>query len=424
MIIDGFVHQLPDTDPAGDRRSGSTRSTRWSTRRARPRAQYLMARLTERARERQVGTPAPSVSTPYVNTIPHGRASRGSPATRTSSGASAPTSAGTPRSMVVQANKQADGIGGHLSTFASSAALYEVGFNHFFRGKDDGLPGDHVYIQGHAAPGIYARAFLEGRLDEADLDSFRREVDLPDRPDGACRPTRTRGSCPTSGSSRRSRWASARSTRSTRPGSTSTSTTAASTTPPAAGCGASSATARPTSPRRSARSRSPAREQLDNLTWVVNCNLQRLDGPVRGNGKIIQELEAIFRGAGWNVIKVIWGSRLGRAARPRRRRRAARQDEHHRRRRVPALRARVGRLHPRPLLRPRPAAAQAGRAPDRRRPPDPAPRRPRLPEALRRLQGRDRDQGRADGDPGQDGQGLDARARRSRAATPPTRSRR
>ena len=129
--------------------------------------------------------------------------------------------------MVVKANKHADGIGGHLSTFASSAALYDVGFNHFFRGKDDGLAGDHVYIQGHAAPGIYARAFLEGRLDEAQLDNFRREIGG----DGLSSATPTPGSCPTSGSTRRCRWASARSTRSTRPASTATCTTAASTTP-------------------------------------------------------------------------------------------------------------------------------------------------------------------------------------------------
>ena len=154
--------------------------------------------------------------------------------------------------MVVKANKHADGIGGHLSTFASSASLYEVGFNHFFRGKDDGQAGDHIYFQGHAAPGIYARAFLEGRLTEDELDHFRREIGRR----AACRATRTRGSCPTSGSTRRCRWASARSPRSTRRASTATCTTAGSTTPRRAGCGRSSATASATSPRRSARSRS------------------------------------------------------------------------------------------------------------------------------------------------------------------------
>jgi pyruvate dehydrogenase E1 component len=176
MIIDGFAHQLPDIDP--------DETSEWLDslaavveKRGLSRAQYLMARLVARSRELSVGTPA-SVSTPYVNTIPpeeepwfpgdyelerHIRAYiRWNAAV-----------------MVVRANKAADGIGGHLSTFASSAALYEVGFNHFFRGKDDGRPGDHVYIQGHAAPGIYARAFLEHRLDEDDLDRFRREIDTP-----------------------------------------------------------------------------------------------------------------------------------------------------------------------------------------------------------------------------------------------------
>ncbi len=152
-----------------------------------------------------------------------------------------------------------------------------------------------------------------------------------------------------------------------------------------------------------------AREQLDNLIFVVNCNLQRLDGPVRGNGKIIQELEATFRGAGWNVIKVVWGSQVGRAARPGRRRRAAQQDEHHRRRRVPEVRHRGRVLHPRALLRARSASAGSGGAPVRRRPAQPAPRRPRLPQAVRRLQGGHGDDRAADRDPGQDHQGLDAR---------------
>ena len=221
--------------------------------------------------------------------------------------------------MVVKANKQADGIGGHLSTFASSAASYEVGFNHFFRGKDDGLPGDAVYFQGHAAPGIYARAFLEGRLDRGPARPLPPEVggeglsSYPHprlMPDFWEYPTVSMGLGPLN-SIYHARFNNA------------TSTTVRSTTPAAPGSGASSATARSTSPRRSGSISLAAREGLDNLTWVVNCNLQRLDGPVRGNGKIIQELEAIFRGAGWNVIKVVWGRSLGRAAGPRRRRRAA-----------------------------------------------------------------------------------------------------
>ena len=177
-----------------------------------------------------------------------------------------------------------------------------------------------------------------------------------------------------------------------------------------AGCGRSSATASATSPRRSARSRSPRARSSTTSSFVVNCNLQRLDGPVRGNGKIIQELEAVFRGAGWNVIKVVWGSKWDALLA---------QDEdgvllNKMNTTVDGefqtLRGRRRRLHPRALLRPRPALRQMV-APDRRRAPQPAARRPRLPQALRRLQGRDREPriGPPDGHPGQDGQGLDAR---------------
>ncbi len=184
MIIDGFARQLPDIDPAETEEWLDSLASVVDSK-GRARAQYLMARLIERSRELAVGTPA-SVSTPYVNTIPHEE----------------PWFPGdyelerhihtyirwNAAVMVVRANKAADGIGGHLSTFASSAALYEVGFNHFFRGKESGDPGDHVYIQGHAAPGIYARAFLEHRLDEADLDRFRREMDAPARARGPAGP--------------------------------------------------------------------------------------------------------------------------------------------------------------------------------------------------------------------------------------------
>ena len=300
----------------------------------------------------------------------------------TSSGASGRSSAGTRRSWSSRPTSRRRHRRPPRPPSPRSAALYEVGFNRFFRGKDDGLAGDHVYIQGHAAPGIYARAFLEGRLDE------ERPGPLPPARSAAgraCRATRTPGSCPTSGSTRRCPWASGRSSPSTRPASTATCTTAASTTPPTAGCGASSATASATSPRRSGRSPSPARERLDNLTWVVNCNLQRLDGPVRGNGKIIQELEGDLPGRRVERHQGGLGQPMGRPARTRHRRRAAQPDEHHRRRRVPALRHRGRQRHPRALLRPRSPAAGHGRAPQRRRPPQAPPRRPRLPQALRRL---------------------------------------
>ena len=207
--------------------------------------------------------------------------------------------------MVVRANKASEGIGGHISTFASAATLYEVGFNHFFRGHDVAAIGDVIFFQGHAAPGIYARAYLEGRIDETQLENFRRELNQGGglssyphpwlMPDFWDYPTRLDG-------------ARARSWRSTRRASSATSRIADSSRNPTPRSGRFWATARPTSPNRSAPSRSPAREKLDNLIFVINCNLQRLDGPVRGNGQIIQELEAAFRGAGWNVIKVLWGS--------------------------------------------------------------------------------------------------------------------
>ncbi len=172
MIFDGYVHQLPDIDPEETREWLDSLDAVVDAH-GKTRARYLLSRLMERATESQVSFPA-TVSTPYVNTIPREqepwfpgdehierrirRFIRWNAAT-----------------MVVRANKEADGIGGHLSTFASSASLYEIGFNHFFRGKDD-KPGDHVYFQGHAAPGIYARAYLEGRLSDDDLDHFRQEI--------------------------------------------------------------------------------------------------------------------------------------------------------------------------------------------------------------------------------------------------------
>ncbi len=205
--------------------------------------------------------------------------------------------------MVVVANRERSGIGGHISTYASSATLYEVGFNHFFRGKTESHPADQIYFQGHASPGIYARAFLEGRLDESHLNSFRQELvegglsSYPHpylMPEFWQFPTVSMGLGPIMSiyQARFNRYLRARGFLSGEEarvwcfvgdGETDEPETLGSLT-------------------------LPWREGLDNLIWVVNCNLQRLDGPVRGNGKIIQELESAFRGAGWNVIKVIWGT--------------------------------------------------------------------------------------------------------------------
>src|SRR2546421_198477 len=173
MIIDGFVHQLPDVDPEETQEWIDSLSAVVDAQ-GKTRARFLMSKLLERARELQVGHPA-TVSTPYVNTIPPEQEPwfPGDEHIERRIRAYIRWNAAV---MVVKANKHADGIGGHLSTYASSASLYEVGFNWFFHGKDGGLAGDHIYIQGHATPGIYARAFLERRLTEEQLDNFRLEI--------------------------------------------------------------------------------------------------------------------------------------------------------------------------------------------------------------------------------------------------------
>ncbi len=303
MIFDGHVHQLPDIDP--------TETKEWLDSldavvdaHGKTRARYLLTRLMERATASQVSFPA-TVSTPYVNTIPREQEPwfPGDEHIERRIRAFIRWNAAM---MVVRANKTADGIGGHLSTYASSASLYEIGFNHFFRGKDDGRPGDHVYYQGHAAPGVYARAFLEGRLTEDDLDHFRREIGRGGRglssyphprlmPDFWEFPTVSMGLGPISAlyHARFNRYLQNRHIDDTSDSRVWCFLGDGETDEPET-LGAISLA---------------SREQLDNLVFVVNCNLQRLDGPVRGNGKVIQELEATFRGAGWNVIKVIWGSK-------------------------------------------------------------------------------------------------------------------
>ncbi len=299
MIIDGFTHQLPDSDP--------DETTEWLesldgviSAEGPARARFLMAKLIERAQAQNVGVPA-SVSTPYINTIPpeHEAWFPGDEDIERRIRRFIRWNAAV---MVIKANLEADGIGGHLSTYASSAVLYEVGFNHFFRGKSDGTPGDQVYFQGHAAPGIYARAFLEHRLDEDDLDNFRREIggglsSYPHprlMPDFWEFPTVSMGLGPINSiyQARFNKYL----------GNRKIDKTDQSRVWCFLGDGETD------EPETLGSISLAGREKLDNLTWVVNANLQRLDGPVRGNGKIIQELEAIFRGAGWNVIKVIWGS--------------------------------------------------------------------------------------------------------------------
>src|SRR6266571_3786133 len=206
--------------------------------------------------------------------------------------------------MVVRANRVEHNIGGHISTYASAATLYEVGFNHFFRGRTEEFEGDTVYFQGHAAPGIYARAFIEGRISAHQLEHFRREL----KPGGGLSsyphpwlmpdfwefPTVSMGLSPLM-AIYQARFNSYLENRGMKPVTD-------------AKVWAFIGDGETDEPESLGAITLAAREHLDNLIFVVNCNLQRLDGPVRGNGKIIQELEAVFRGAGWNVIKVIWGS--------------------------------------------------------------------------------------------------------------------
>jgi pyruvate dehydrogenase E1 component len=262
----------------------------------------FMGDLAGRLRESGVEAPR-VVSTPYLNTIPVEQEAP-FPGDWEMERQIKSYVRWNAMAMVVNANRAHSGLGGHISTYASAATLYEVAFNHFLRARTDDFAGDMVYFQGHATPGIYARAFLEGRIDERHLQNFRQELaegggisSYPHpylMPDFWQFPTVSMGLGPLLSiyQARFNRYLRARGlTSGEEPkvwafvgdGETDEPETLGSLT-------------------------LAARENLDNLIWVINCNLQRLDGPVRGNGKIIQELEAVFQGAGWNVIKVIWGS--------------------------------------------------------------------------------------------------------------------
>ncbi len=264
-------------------------------------AQFL-SDVTERLRESGIDAPR-VVSTPYINSIPveEEPAFPGDWATEVRIKSLIRWNA---MAMVVNANRRHNGLGGHISTFASSATLYEIAFNHFFRGRTENFMGDLVYFQGHATPGVYARAFLEGRLDERHLQNFRQELaeggglsSYPHpylMPDFWQFPTVSMGLGPIMSiyQARFNRYLRARGIIKGEEQKV----------------WAFLGDGECDEPETLGSITLGARENLDNLIWVINCNLQRLDGPVRGNGKIIQELEALFRGAGWNVIKVIWGS--------------------------------------------------------------------------------------------------------------------
>ena len=302
-LIDGLLTKVADNDPEETREWLESLEALIQDKGG-PRARYILLSMLAEARKKNVSLPA-QTTTPYVNTIavenePYFPGDEDAERTyrrwlRWNAAV-----------MVTRAQRPSVGVGGHISSYASTATLYEVGFNHFFRGKDHPGGGDHIFFQGHASPGNYARAFLEGRLGEADLDGFRQECSrpaggrgLPSYPhprrmdDFWEYPTVSMGLGPAEAIYQA--WFDKY----------------------LDGAGIKDTSAQRTwaflgdgemdEPESRGMLQLAASQQLDNLTFVINCNLQRLDGPVRGNGKIIQELEAFFKGAGWNVIKVIWG---------------------------------------------------------------------------------------------------------------------
>ena len=304
-ILNGLPSQLPDIDPE--------ETQEWLDSLAavvdgpgRPRARYLMLRLLQQAREMQVGVPS-LTTTDYINTIGPEQEPwfPGDEDVERRFRAYLRWNAAV---LVHRAQRPGIGVGGHISTYASAATLYEVGMNHFFRGRNHPGGGDQVFYQGHASPGMYARAYLEGRLSEDRLDGFRQEhshivdgkpLGLPSYPHPRLMPdfwefpTVSMGIGPMNAiyQAQFNKYLHNRGIKDTSQQHV----------------WAFLGDGEMDEPESRGLLQLAAGEELDNLTFVINCNLQRLDGPVRGNGKIIQELEAFFRGAGWNVIKVVWG---------------------------------------------------------------------------------------------------------------------
>ena len=300
-ILNGLPSQLPDIDPDETQEWLASLDAAVDDR-GRQRARYLMLALLQRSRERGVGVPS-LTTTDYINTIPP-EAEPWFPGDEDAERAYRRWIRWNAAIMVHRAQRPGIAVGGHISSYASSAALYEVGFNHFFRGKDHAGGGDQIFVQGHASPGIYARAFLEGRLSADRMDGFRQEKSHPTgglpsyphprlMPDFWEFPTVSMGLGPINAiyQAQFNKYLHARGIKDTSHQRV----------------WAFLGDGEMDEPEARGALQLAAFEELDNLTFVVNCNLQRLDGPVRGNGKIIQELESFFRGAGWNVIKVVWG---------------------------------------------------------------------------------------------------------------------
>ncbi len=266
------------------------------------RAHFLLEQVIDGARRK--GAPVPySATTPYINTIPVER-QEPHPGDRAIEHRIRSAIRWNAMAIVLKANKESSELGGHIASYQSAAVLYEIGFNHFWRARSEAHGGDLVYMQGHSSPGIYSRAYLEGRLTEEQMRNFRMEVggnglsSYPHpwlMPDFWQFPTVSMGLGPLMAiyQARFMKYLQGRGLAET------------------AGrkVWAFMGDGEMDEPESLGAISMAGREHLDNLIFVINCNLQRLDGPVRGNGKIIQELETNFRGNGWNVIKVIWGSR-------------------------------------------------------------------------------------------------------------------
>src|ERR671917_2706012 len=302
ITAEGLPSQIPDIDPEETREWLESLDGLLDDK-GKNRARFIMLQLLARARERQVGLPALR-SSDYINTIPP-ESEPWFPGDEHIERRIRAFIRWNAAVMVSKANRKGLEVGGHIATYQSAASLYEVGFNHFFRGRNHPGGGDQVFFQGHASPGIYARAFVEGRLAEQQLDGFRQELShagggIPSYPHPRLMPdfwefpTVSMGLGPINAifQARFNHYLQNRGIKDTSQQHV----------------WAFLGDGEMDEVESLGAIGVAAREELDNLTFVINCNLQRLDGPVRGNGKVIQELESFFRGAGWNVIKVIWGS--------------------------------------------------------------------------------------------------------------------
>ena len=300
-ILSGLTSALPDTDPAETAEWMESLDT-MIQHQGTERAQFIMRSLLQRAGAQSVGVPMVT-TTDYVNTIPADQEAH-FPGNEQYERRYRAWMRWNAAVMVHRAQRPEIGVGGHISTYAGAATLYEVGFNHFFRGKDHESGGDQIFFQGHASPGMYARAFMEGRLTEDDLDGFRQEKSreghaLSSYPHPRLMPkfwefpTVSMGIGPMNAiyQAQSNRYLQNRGLKDTSDQQV----------------WAFLGDGEMDEPESRGLLQLAANDKLDNLNFVINCNLQRLDGPVRGNGKIMQELEAFFRGAGWNVIKVVWG---------------------------------------------------------------------------------------------------------------------